>query len=928
MKNIFLSISSRMVKVVLIQSALFLLLSTEARAECRFFFSNESEPLAQYSSAYSPKTALSQAGITSGISSALLQGFGMGAADYDEVNGSYYYFLNETEPTAHTAIFSAKSNSHPSQKVVAGLSHVPLDIAIDSVNGTILWIDLQHLNRADLDGSNQEVVIDSSSDETNAFKKNSLTIDPAHNHVYWLASKGIYRSLLDGSNREQLVESGLVVAMTVDLLGSHIYYGIQTGVGTDIYRANLDGQAATKVLTAGYAGAKGIFALWVNGATSKLYYSLDSLSPTAKTMIYDLLSEEITELSRPWFNPQFTRNSGANVYYIETAAGLVESTTDDANISPGSEALTTYTGRVYPVVSSDSQKLWLPTGRGEVFLVNISNGSFVMVVSGHTEIISVAKDSSYLYFADRTEGKIYSVELSGGSPATVLSGLSGVEAIAVSSAMDSLLVGEDPVPQYLFWTQFSNYKSRVGRLDLEAKQTKTLDLVTSGARQLRGIAYDIHEQRLYWAVEAGNNSSQPGLIRSAALNGSAKRTDITLGSKYFPPITPQNAQATKDESGGTTVMYSPRGLAVSFGRIFWSEGPYGTVQTKVGSDLQAEGFQYRLSPDGARAWGLAMAVSSNNPNYCGGGADYIADGISERVVWRPHNGMWYVYQPGRGWFGVQWGLPGDAPIKGDFDGDGYLDLTVWRPSVGGWFFCYSSHSYDCSKGEYLQYGLTGDYPLAMDLDGNGIDDPTVYRPISGQWYSWLKSQGTQLVFQWGLPDDIPVRGDFNGDGFDDPTVWRPSIGYWYTQFTQPGVSGFGLGWGELASTWSGQFGLPGDHPLAEDRDGDEVSDYMVWRPENGTWYVLPSKEGFNFESHFSQQFGLPGDRPMLSDVDGDGRSDYVVWRENSLVPGVEPPALWYSFGSSTGAIVAEQWGLVGDIPLGIGTKDLITYLYY
>lgn len=88
------------------------------------------------------------------------------------------------------------------------------------------------------------------------------------------------------------------------------------------------------------------------------------------------------------------------------------------------------------------------------------------------------------------------------------------------------------------------------------------------------------------------------------------------------------------------------------------------------------------------------------------------------VVWRPSNGLWYICPSSLLDSGdiqfrcnddskiIQFGLPGDRPIKGDFDGDGILDLAVYRGSLGLLIYRESSSQ----QIKMMHWGLTNDIP--------------------------------------------------------------------------------------------------------------------------------------------------------------------------------------------------------------------------
>jgi hypothetical protein len=248
-------------------------------------------------------------------------------------------------------------------------------------------------------------------------------------------------------------------------------------------------------------------------------------------------------------------------------------------------------------------------------------------------------------------------------------------------------------------------------------------------------------------------------------------------------------------------------------------------------------------------------IGNGNGSYVSGEVYAIikTNGADTTGVYRSSNGVLYLKNTNSTGFAdvaINYGVPGDYPVVGDWDGNGTATIGIYRNGI---FYLRNSNTIGFADMVFA-FGAPGDQPVAGDWDGDGVDTIGIFRNGLFLLRNSNSAGAADMSFVLGNPGDIGIAGDWDGDGLDTTGVFRPSSGVIFLKNTN--TTGF--------ADFAFNYGLPGDKPVLGDWDGDGDTTIGIYR--NGTFYLRNSNTIGFAEIVFG--LGNPGDMPIAGNWDG------------------------------------------------------------
>lgn len=427
----------------------------------------------------------------------------------DEVEGKIYY----ADFSGRRILRSDLDGTNLETVIISGRQLYLRSLVVDSSRRKIYWVDFDKIYRANLDGTDTEMIVQ-------AWEPWNLVIDEENGKIYWLdrypkSAPELACASLDGSGRETVIvwdNPPLVFifprAIAIDSNEQKIYF-IRGGA---IQRADTDGSNVEIVLD-DLEKVDLRVNLAVDTNRRQLYWT-DSKAGTLYRATLDGGNVE-TIVQQANIGAIALHSAGEKIYWVDKIQGL---TVHCANLDGSRRVIVLdvplrnylgidideYGGKIYWTGSNWSLFAGIPEiNRGN------SDGSAIelLVEIGLSKPTSIAVDGrgEKIYWVNSGNNKILRANLNG----------SATEEIVVHGKPREIEI--DGESGKIYWIDAS---SGIHHANLDGTGVEVLIADIGDAR---GLGIDLLRQKIYWSV---NNKRELRSIRMADFNGRNRETVV------------------------------------------------------------------------------------------------------------------------------------------------------------------------------------------------------------------------------------------------------------------------------------------------------------------------------------------------------------------------------------------------------------------
>ena len=445
------------------------------------------------------------------------------------------------------------------ENVITSGLWAPSSIVVDSSRRKVYWIDQFEIYRANLDGTDIEMLLES-------WEPSDLAIDEGAGKIYWLFHypknpPTLGQANLDGSERKAIIvwdnenphDTNYIdpVAIAINADAQKVYFIRDRAIQT----ADSDGSDIQVVLELERNDYSFTIGIAVEPKSSKVYWSEPNMGTLYRANLDGSDVEIIVQQNR--VGAMTLHRGSAKVYW---ANGLEDTTVHRANFDGSGHEVVwkTSTQRFFGIDVDESRGhiYWASANRlesverREILRANLDGTAVESIIAKgikHPEGIAVDELGEKIYWVDahwKTNRKISRANLDGSSPEDlVIDGIGragdievdvesgkmywvdvnrGIHHANVDGTVVEVLIGNldgiygvgiDQIGEKIYWTDSERFLDTIQVANLNGMNQKTLVTVDRGG-WWHDIDLDNTNQKMYWV------NRDKGLIQRANLDGS------------------------------------------------------------------------------------------------------------------------------------------------------------------------------------------------------------------------------------------------------------------------------------------------------------------------------------------------------------------------------------------------------------------------